>query len=86
MMRPMGEKKTGTIFYTVRIPRDLKDLIKADAERNSRSINQHFVTIMREYLEGDLVPAKRLLTEPSVRRLIQAAVELNDRRRRKEKA
>lgn len=41
-----------TINYTLRIPRDLKDALKESAEREGRSLNSHFIYILRRYLAG----------------------------------
>lgn len=60
------------VNYTVRIPLELKDALKADAEKNSRSINAHFVKIVEQYLAGDLIPVKNLLTDPAVKNMIAA--------------
>lgn len=65
------------ITYTFRLPKDLKDAMRADAEKHARSVNQHVVDILGSYLRGDLIPAEKLLTEPAVRKLIAAAVELS---------
>lgn len=62
--------------YTFRFPQKLKDALKADAERHSRSINQHVIDVLSGYLNGDLVPAAKLLADKGVQRLIQAAVNL----------
>lgn len=75
----MDESKS--IAYTFRLPRELKDAMVADAEKHSRSINAHFVEVLRAYFAGELIPAEKLLTEPSVRHLLQAAVDLDRRLR-----
>lgn len=75
----MDEPKS--IAYTFRLPRELKDAMAADAEKHSRSINGHFVEVLRAYFAGELIPAEKLLTEPSVRKLLQAAIEMDRQRR-----
>jgi hypothetical protein len=63
---------TDTIAYTFRLPRDLKDRMAADAATHSRSINQHFVTILDQYLTGRLVPVEALENDPRVRAFADA--------------
>lgn len=64
-----------TISYTFRVPKELKEALKADAIRNSRSVNQHVVDVLGAYLSGELIPAEKLLTDPAVRRLLRAAIK-----------
>lgn len=60
------------IHYTVRIPREVKDAMKASAEKHSRSLNAHFVKVMEQYLSGELVPVAEILADPASRNLIKA--------------
>jgi len=63
------------INYTVRVERELKDAMKADAETHSRSLNAHFVKILEQYLAGELVPVDELLNDPRSRNLIKAIIQ-----------
>ena len=66
---------TDILHWTVRIPRDLKDAMKEDAERHSRSLNAHFVRILKLYFDGQLVPVEDLVKTPAVRNLIKEAIK-----------
>jgi len=75
--------ETESISYSFRMPRALKDALKADADKNSRSLNQHVTDVLTAYLEGRLIDAERLLSDPAVRRLLRAAIELHSTAKKK---
>lgn len=80
-------KPSGYSTYTFRVPNELKEALRADAERNSRSVNSHVVQILQYYLDGELIPVAKLLEEPAVRKLLQAVVlEAGKTRTRKRKS
>ena len=62
------------IMYSVRMPRALKDRFKADAAKEQRSLNAHFVHILQQYVDGELVPAAELLKNRRVRALIKTCI------------
>ena len=64
-----------TINYMVRVPRSLKDAMKEDAERHSRSLNAHFCRILELYFDGELVPVNDLAKTPAVRSLVKEAIK-----------
>lgn len=50
--------------------------MKEDAQRNSRSLNAHFVKILQLYFDGELVAAKDLAATPGVRAIIREATQV----------
>ena len=64
-----------TINYMVRMPRALKDAMKDDAKRHSRSLNAHFCRILQLYFDGELVPVADLAKTPVVRSLVKEAIK-----------
>ena len=69
----MSESKV--INYTIRIPRSVRDGLRADAKLHSRSINKHFVKVIEQYLSGELVPVADLLSDPRVVNFAKAAIK-----------
>lgn len=62
---------TDIINYMVRMPRALKNAMKEDAKRHSRSLNAHFCRILQLYFDGELVPVNDLVKTPAVKNLIK---------------
>ena len=63
------------IHYTVRIPREIKDLMRDNADQNGRSLNGLFVWVMEKYLKGELIPAETLLKDQGTRRLVKEVIK-----------
>ena len=63
------------IHYTVRIPRGIKDLMRDNAAHSGRSLNGLFVWVMKNYLEGKLIPAETLLKDAATRRFVKEVIK-----------
>lgn len=63
------------INYTIRIPRQLKEAAKKQAKKEGRSLNSHFVYLLEQSTQGNLITVSDLCDSKAVIKLLELAIK-----------
>lgn len=63
------------INYAIRLPRDLKNRMKDDAEKRKISLNANLIKVYQQYLDGELIPVGEILEDPRSKELIKKVIQ-----------